>query len=297
MPTGATLLTHLISAARTAMAFLNAGASAVDAVEAAIKSLEDTEITNSGFGSNLSRDGVVECDATIVDHRGRSGACGAVSSEHAITCERGPFHMQLTWHAVIKNPISLAKLILEKSSQPLFRLHVPPNMLVASGAKNFASEHGIPLTRNELLVSRNARDRYERWTDELRRANIKPIPERLGSCQHNDEPKTPRVSAEAAVQANVGAPCAHVTAILTGIWNEGQPDSPGRTPKSRVPRTLALQCALPLERVPPVPEPLIEAARPASWIPFTRPSKWSRRSSVPYQSREAGFLPNALALA
>lgn len=68
----------LPSAARSAMTFLNNGATAVDAVEVAIKVLEDKEITNAGFGSNLAMDGTVECDATIVDHYGRSGAVGAV---------------------------------------------------------------------------------------------------------------------------------------------------------------------------------------------------------------------------
>ena len=60
------------------MRFLKSGATATEAVEAAIRILEDKEITNAGFGSNLSIDGTVECDATIVDHLGRSGACGAV---------------------------------------------------------------------------------------------------------------------------------------------------------------------------------------------------------------------------
>ena len=60
------------------MTFLRNGGSAVDAVEMAIKVLEDREITNAGYGSNLAMDGNVECDATIVDHFGRSGAVGAV---------------------------------------------------------------------------------------------------------------------------------------------------------------------------------------------------------------------------
>lgn len=66
-----------------AMAVLRAGGTAVDAVEAAIRSLEDNEITNAGFGSNLTIDGVVEGDATMVDYLGRSGACGAAARKSA----------------------------------------------------------------------------------------------------------------------------------------------------------------------------------------------------------------------
>lgn len=60
------------------MRFLRAGSSATESVEAALRVLENKEITNAGYGSNLSIDGIVECDATVVDHLGRSGACGAV---------------------------------------------------------------------------------------------------------------------------------------------------------------------------------------------------------------------------
>lgn len=67
-----------------AMAVLKNGGTAVDAVEIAIKLLEDREITNSGYGSNLTIAGTVECDATIVDHYGRSGAVGAVSRKSTL---------------------------------------------------------------------------------------------------------------------------------------------------------------------------------------------------------------------
>lgn len=56
---------------------------ALDAVELAIKVFEDREITNAGYGSNLCMDGTVECDASIVDHHGRSGAAGAVSRTYS----------------------------------------------------------------------------------------------------------------------------------------------------------------------------------------------------------------------
>jgi taspase, threonine aspartase, 1 len=65
-------------AAKTGMAVLKNGGDAIDAVEMAIRVLEDKEITNAGYGSNLTVHGEVECDATMVDHLGRSGAVGAV---------------------------------------------------------------------------------------------------------------------------------------------------------------------------------------------------------------------------
>ncbi|TIC96844.1 Threonine aspartase 1 [Colletotrichum higginsianum] len=161
------------------MKFLKSGASATEAVEAALRVLEDKEITNAGYGSNLSMDGTVECDATIVDHLGRSGACGAVPN--------------------IRNPVCLAKLILDKSSQPLSLRRVPPNILVGEGAKNFASENGMQSVPNEYLISKNARDRFLRWQEDLKRAEEKQKQtgtrkapgEATDSCQQYETVPTP----------------------------------------------------------------------------------------------------------
>jgi taspase (threonine aspartase 1) len=41
--------------------------------------MEDDPVTNSGYGSNLTEDGVVAGDATMVNNEGRSGAVGALT--------------------------------------------------------------------------------------------------------------------------------------------------------------------------------------------------------------------------
>ncbi|KAF2029428.1 N-terminal nucleophile aminohydrolase [Setomelanomma holmii] len=135
------------------MLILKNGGTAVDAVEAAIKTLEDKEITNAGYGSNLAMDGVVECDAAIVDHHGRSGAVGAV--------------------AQIKNPISLARLVHKHTMHSLTLRRVPPNLLVGQGATEFAVEQGMPVLPHDALVSPAAKERWLRWRSDLKAAQRK----------------------------------------------------------------------------------------------------------------------------
>jgi taspase (threonine aspartase 1) len=68
---------------------------ALDAVIAATRVLEDDPIANAGFGSVLTEEGTIECDAAIMDGRdGKFGAIGAVSG--------------------IKNPIVVAAKLLEE---------------------------------------------------------------------------------------------------------------------------------------------------------------------------------------
>lgn len=140
-------------AAQLAMLVLRNGGSALDAAEMAVKILEDREITNAGYGSNLAMDGVVECDASIVDHNGRSGAVGAVFN--------------------IKNPIALARLVLNHTAEPLTLRRVPPNLLVAQGALEFAREMGMPELPHDALVSPAAKERWLRWKSDLKSAEHK----------------------------------------------------------------------------------------------------------------------------
>lgn len=78
------------AAADAAWGVLTAGGAAVDAVETAVRLLEDDPVFNAGFGSALNRDGEVEVDAVIMD--GADLAFGAVACvprvRHAVTLAR-----------------------------------------------------------------------------------------------------------------------------------------------------------------------------------------------------------------
>ncbi len=123
----------------------------MDAVEIAVKLLEDSEITNAGFGSNLNMNGDVECDATVVNHHGRSGAIGAV---------RG-----------IRNPIQLANVVLKHSHEVKSLGRVPPNLLVGEGAIDFARNQGLNSVPNTLLVSPAA---HQQWSNHYKAAMARP---------------------------------------------------------------------------------------------------------------------------
>ncbi|HEX8401072.1 MAG TPA: isoaspartyl peptidase/L-asparaginase [Allosphingosinicella sp.] len=95
-------------------AVLGDGGSALDAVEAAARALEDNELFNAGRGAVLTFDGTTELDAAIMD--GRERDAGAVTGVSAT-----------------RNPISLARAVME---------HSPHVLLGGRGADQFAREIG-----------------------------------------------------------------------------------------------------------------------------------------------------------
>ena len=111
---------------------LEKGSSAVDAVLAATKSLEDNILFNAGRGSVFAADGAQEMDASIMD--GSTLKAGAVSAVRNI-----------------RNPVELAYMIMTKSQ------HV---MLNGKGAAEFASLNNIQTESDEYFYSQF---RYEQW--------------------------------------------------------------------------------------------------------------------------------------
>lgn len=70
----------------------------------------------------------------------------------------------------VKNPISLARVILNASSSPLLLHRVPPNFLVGSGATDFAFENHLPVLPHDALIGDGAKERWQRWVQELKYA-------------------------------------------------------------------------------------------------------------------------------
>ena len=91
---------HLADSLRAGWSLLARGASALDAVEAAVVVMEDSPYFNAGHGAVLNADGVHELDASIMD--------GATVSAGGLCAVRR-----------IRNPVRGARALLEHGSSVL----------------------------------------------------------------------------------------------------------------------------------------------------------------------------------
>src|SRR5437764_635785 len=110
-------------------AVLTKGGSSLDAVVAAVRVLEDDPLFNAGRGAVFTSAGTHEMDAAIMD--GKTLKAGAVGGLRRV-----------------KNPISLARAVLEES---------PHVMFVGEGAELFARQIGAELVDEEYFYTE------ERW--------------------------------------------------------------------------------------------------------------------------------------
>lgn len=116
----------------TGYKILENNGTAIDAIIAAIKILEDSPLFNAGKGSVFNNQGKVEMDASIMD--GKTLKAGAVAGVQRI-----------------KNPIEAAYLVMTKSS------HV---LIIGKGAENFWTSNGLPLVDSSYFYDTK---QYEQW--------------------------------------------------------------------------------------------------------------------------------------
>lgn len=106
-------------------ALLREGRSALDVVETVVMRLEDCPLFNAGVGAVLNRDGMPELDASIMN--GATRACGAV-----------------TGVSRVKNPVQLARAVMEKSPHVLF---------MGAGAEALARQLGLPEVTPDYFIT------------------------------------------------------------------------------------------------------------------------------------------------
>jgi beta-aspartyl-peptidase (threonine type) len=136
----------LTKALRAGYAVLSDGGRALDAVERAVNVLEDDPNFNAGKGAVFNTDAEQELDAAIMN--GEDLRSGAVAGVH---------------HT--KNPISLARLVMEKS---------PHVFMAGKGADEFALRNGVPYTTQDYFFTQR------RW-DQLMAAKGGARPETGGT--------------------------------------------------------------------------------------------------------------------
>lgn len=121
-----------IRAVETGVSILEKGGAALDAVEAAIRALEDDPTFNAGFGSMLNSEGDVEMDAAIME--GSALHVGAVASIRGV-----------------RHPISVARQVMD----------TPHALLSGEGARRFAQERGCELCAPDEMIDDAMRAEWE----------------------------------------------------------------------------------------------------------------------------------------
>jgi L-asparaginase / beta-aspartyl-peptidase len=142
-----------LEAARdTGFAVLEKGGSSLDAVTAAVRTLEDNPMFNAGIGAVLNRDGEAELDSSIMD--GATLRAGAVANLRHV-----------------KNPVELARAVMEKS---------PHVMIAGAGAEEFALQQGFTLVPNSYFRT-EARMRQLERTQQEEKGTKKKVSEGKGT--------------------------------------------------------------------------------------------------------------------
>ena len=134
----------ITKAVQAGYGILARGGASIDAVEAALRVMEDSGLFDAGRGAYYTKEGVPELDAAIMD--GRTLGAGSVASVKHIA-----------------NPIHLARLVMEKT---------PHVLLVSAGAEEFAKSQGIELVSPYYFYNEREWDQYKKAAEEKKTSAV-----------------------------------------------------------------------------------------------------------------------------
>jgi beta-aspartyl-peptidase (threonine type) len=161
---------------------LKKGGHSLDAVEAAIRTMEDNPLFNAGKGAVFTHDGKHEMDASLMNGKNlTAGAVAGVSN--------------------IKNPVSLARAVMDKSE------HV---FLACQGAMEFAKKNHIEFAPDEYFY---VQMRYEQWQEALKSDTV--------ILDHTSRTPNPSPSGEGNKFGTVGAVALDVNGNLAAGTSTG----------------------------------------------------------------------------
>ncbi len=138
----------LTDALNIGYAILEDGGSSLDAVEATIMTMEDSPLFNAGKGAVFTREGRNELDASIMD--GATLNAGAVAGV-----------------TTVKNPINLARAVMEKSEHVMF---------AREGAEEFAREQGLEIVEPEYFYTDHRWESYEKALEREKNGKESKLP-------------------------------------------------------------------------------------------------------------------------
>ncbi|MBL6453810.1 isoaspartyl peptidase/L-asparaginase [Belnapia sp. T6] len=134
-------------------AVLAGGGAALDAVEAAVRVLEDCPLFNAGRGATFTAAGTIEMDAAVMD--GTEGRAGAVAGVQRI-----------------RNPIGAARVVMERT---------PHVLLIGAAADDFAAGEGLELAPPEYFRTEHRRAQLDAARAAQRVALDHDMPSRMGT--------------------------------------------------------------------------------------------------------------------
>jgi taspase (threonine aspartase 1) len=149
--------------------------STLDATTAVIAALEDHPDFNAGYGSNLTFDGQVECDASLMLSTIEERSLPSLPSSPSPS----PPSFSYSFGSVgavrgVRNPVLLARCVLEERIRERERgmRRMPPLILVGEGAVQFARERDVRVVDapdSGEMVAPRAREEWRLWRERCSR--------------------------------------------------------------------------------------------------------------------------------